>query len=61
MHVENIIYPIISQKSGPDSNYQIETIELNSLSSTLTVVATDEDDQISTLSQQLDLKWLPQM
>jgi hypothetical protein len=56
MHVENIIYPIISQKSGPDSNYQIETIELNSLSSTLTVVATDEDDQISTLSQQLDLK-----
>jgi hypothetical protein len=61
MHVENIIYPIISQKSGPDSNYQIETIEQNSLSSTLTVVATDEDDQISTLSQQLDLKWLPQM
>jgi hypothetical protein len=38
-----------------------EKIELNSLSSTLTVVATDEDDQISTLSQQLDLKWLPQM
>jgi hypothetical protein len=38
-----------------------EKIELNSLSSTLTVVATDEDGQISTLSQQLDLKWLPQM
>jgi hypothetical protein len=28
----------------------------------LTVVATDEDGQISTLSQQLDLKWLlPEM
>jgi hypothetical protein len=38
----------------------METISIiyNSLSSTLTVVATDEDGQISTLSQQLDLKWL---
>jgi hypothetical protein len=38
-----------------------EKIELNSLSSTLTVVVTD-DGQISTLPQMLDLKWLlPEM
>jgi hypothetical protein len=45
-------------------DFTIVTISIiyNSLSSTLTVVATDEDGQISTLSQQLDLKWLlPEM
>ncbi|MCH80049.1 legume lectin beta domain protein [Trifolium medium] len=37
-------------------------IKYDSPSSTLTVVVTDDDGQISTLSQQLDLKWLlPEM